>query len=59
MLHPGNSPMKVGVIGTGHVGAITCLSLASVGHRVVGCDADFEKFERSLERSLAVPRARR
>jgi UDPglucose 6-dehydrogenase len=43
MLHPGNSPMKVGVIGTGHVGAITCLSLASVGHRVVGCDADSEK----------------
>ena len=35
--------MTVGVIGTGHVGAITCLSLASVGHRVVGCDADPEK----------------
>ena len=31
------------MIGTGHVGAITCLSLASVGHRVVGCDADSEK----------------
>ena len=35
--------MTVGVIGTGHVGAITCLSLASMGHRVVGCDADPEK----------------
>lgn len=43
MLRPSDSPMKVGVIGTGHVGAITCLSLASVGHRVVGCDADSEK----------------
>jgi UDPglucose 6-dehydrogenase len=35
--------MTVGVIGTGHVGTITCLSLAAVGHRVVGCDADSEK----------------
>lgn len=43
MLRPSDSPMKVGVIGTGHVGTISCLSLASVGHRVVGCDADSEK----------------
>jgi len=43
MLRPSNSPMTVGVIGTGHVGTITCLSLAAVGHRVVGCDADSEK----------------
>jgi UDPglucose 6-dehydrogenase len=35
--------MTVAVIGTGHVGAITCLSLGAVGHRVVGCDADPEK----------------
>jgi UDPglucose 6-dehydrogenase len=36
-------PMTVGVIGTGHVGLITCLSLASVGHRVIGYDLDASK----------------
>jgi UDPglucose 6-dehydrogenase len=41
--HPNDSPISVGVIGTGHVGTITCLSLAAVGHRVAGCDADLEK----------------
>lgn len=35
--------MTVGVVGTGHVGLITCLSLASVGHRVVGYDLDAAK----------------
>ena len=35
--------MKIGVIGTGHVGLITCLSLSSVGHRVVGYDLDAAK----------------
>jgi UDPglucose 6-dehydrogenase len=39
----------VGVIGTGHVGTITCLSLAAVGHRVVGCDADPRKVAALLE----------
>jgi UDPglucose 6-dehydrogenase len=34
------SRLNVGVIGTGHVGLITCLSLAAVGHRVIGYDAD-------------------
>ena len=35
--------MRVGVIGTGHVGLITCLSLASVGHRLIGYDLDATK----------------
>ena len=35
--------LKVGVVGTGHVGLITCLSLASVGHRVTGYDLDASK----------------
>lgn len=35
--------MDVAVIGTGHVGVITCVSLASMGHRVVGTDRDAEK----------------
>jgi UDPglucose 6-dehydrogenase len=48
-LHPNDSPMAVGVIGTGHVGTITCLSLAAVGHRVVGCDADPTKVEALAE----------
>lgn len=41
--------MIVGVIGTGHVGAITSLSLATVGHQVVGCDADREKVKALAE----------
>ncbi|HYP22325.1 MAG TPA: UDP-glucose/GDP-mannose dehydrogenase family protein [Actinomycetota bacterium] len=35
--------MKIGVIGTGHVGLVTCASLAKVGHEVVGVDVDAEK----------------
>ncbi|MBA2312720.1 MAG: UDP-glucose/GDP-mannose dehydrogenase family protein [Actinobacteria bacterium] len=35
--------MKVGVVGTGHVGLVTCASLAAVGHDVVGNDLDEEK----------------
>jgi UDPglucose 6-dehydrogenase len=35
--------MNVGVIGTGHVGLVTCVSLASFGHRVIGTDQDAEK----------------
>jgi len=37
--------MRVGVIGTGHVGLITCVSLAELGHEVIGTDADQEKIE--------------
>lgn len=35
--------MKVAVIGTGHVGLITSISLAARGHDVVGVDADAVK----------------
>lgn len=35
--------MDVAVIGTGHVGLVTCVSLATMGHRVVGTDRDAEK----------------
>ena len=35
--------LHVGVVGTGHVGLITCLSLASVGHRLTGYDLDASK----------------
>jgi UDPglucose 6-dehydrogenase len=37
--------MKVGVIGTGHVGLVTCVTMAALGHKVVGCDSDPEKME--------------
>jgi UDPglucose 6-dehydrogenase len=37
--------MKVGVIGTGHVGLVAAVSFAEMGHRVVGVDADAEKVE--------------
>jgi UDPglucose 6-dehydrogenase len=35
--------MKIAVIGTGHVGLVTCVALAHVGHEVAGTDADGEK----------------
>jgi UDPglucose 6-dehydrogenase len=35
--------MKVAVIGTGHVGLVTSVALATMGHHVVGTDADPEK----------------
>lgn len=35
--------MRIAVVGTGHVGLITCVSLAEAGHEVVGMDADAEK----------------
>lgn len=35
--------MKVAVVGTGHVGLATCVSLAAVGHDVIGTDADRER----------------
>jgi UDPglucose 6-dehydrogenase len=37
--------LRVAVIGTGHVGLITCTSLAAVGHDVVGNDADRDKID--------------
>ncbi|MGH2764835.1 MAG: UDP-glucose dehydrogenase family protein [Actinomycetota bacterium] len=37
--------MKVGVIGTGHVGLPTAATLAHIGHEVTAIDADHEKIE--------------
>jgi UDPglucose 6-dehydrogenase len=41
--------MRVGVIGTGHVGLVTCVTLAELGHDVIGVDADGEKIARLRE----------
>jgi UDPglucose 6-dehydrogenase len=35
--------MRIGVIGTGHVGLVTCATLAASGHDVTGTDDDAEK----------------
>ena len=35
--------MDIGVVGTGHVGLVTCVSLAAAGHQVVGTDVDERK----------------
>jgi UDPglucose 6-dehydrogenase len=32
-------------MGTGHVGLVTCVTFASIGHEVVGTDVDVEKIE--------------
>ena len=40
--------MRVGVIGTGHVGLITCASFAAIGHDVMGTDADRAKIDALL-----------
>jgi UDPglucose 6-dehydrogenase len=37
--------MKVGVLGTGHVGLVTSATLAALGHEVCGTDTDAEKIE--------------
>jgi UDPglucose 6-dehydrogenase len=37
--------VKVAVMGTGHVGLVTCVTFASIGHEVVGTDVDVEKIE--------------
>ena len=37
--------MKISVIGTGRVGLVTGVALASVGHKVVGTDASIETIE--------------
>ena len=46
------TPLKVGATGTGHVGLITSVTLAAMGHDVVGVDSDAEKIER-LQRGEA------
>jgi UDPglucose 6-dehydrogenase len=35
--------VKIAVIGTGHVGLVTCVTLAHLGHDVAGLDVDVEK----------------
>lgn len=35
--------LRVAVLGTGHVGLATCVSLTALGHQVVGFDTDEEK----------------
>lgn len=40
---PRPDSLNVVVLGTGHVGLVTCLSLAHLGHRVIGSDIDAEK----------------
>ena len=37
--------MRVAVVGTGHVGLVTCVTMAELGHQVVGLDSDPEKVE--------------
>ena len=37
--------MRVGVVGTGHVGLVAAASMAEIGHEVVGTDADAEKID--------------
>jgi UDPglucose 6-dehydrogenase len=44
--------VKVAVMGTGHVGLVTCVTFASIGHEVVGTDVDVEKID-LLERGVA------
>src|SRR5512134_1759977 len=44
--------MRVGVVGTGHVGLVAAVTFAEMGHRVVGTDADREKIA-MLERGVA------
>jgi UDPglucose 6-dehydrogenase len=46
--HPDRAPdrrtsLRVGVLGTGHVGLATCVSLTAMGHEVVGFDTDEDK----------------
>jgi UDPglucose 6-dehydrogenase len=56
--------VNVAVMGTGHVGLITCVALARIGHDVIGTDIDAERigqlqrsvppfYEPELESSLA------
>ena len=44
--------MRVGVIGTGHVGLVTCATMAALGHDVVGTDSDAEKIATIQSRRL-------
>jgi UDPglucose 6-dehydrogenase len=37
--------MRISVIGTGHVGLVTCVTFAHLGHEVIGIDADRKKID--------------
>jgi UDPglucose 6-dehydrogenase len=37
--------VRIAVIGTGHVGLVTCATLAALGHDVSGMDSDVEKID--------------
>jgi len=37
--------LRIAVVGTGHVGLISCVTFAHIGHEVVGIDADGAKIE--------------
>ena len=37
--------MRICVMGTGHVGLVTCVTLAKMGHEVIGVDSDEEKVQ--------------
>jgi UDPglucose 6-dehydrogenase len=52
-LRPGESTVQIAVVGTGHVGLVTCASLAALGHHVVGTDADADKI--SMLRQGMIP----
>ncbi len=43
--------MELAVVGTGHVGAVTCAALSALGHRVVGTDVDAAKLDQ-LQRGV-------
>ena len=43
MTDPRGLPVRVVVVGTGHVGLVTAATLAALGHDVVGLDQDEEK----------------
>lgn len=44
--------MRIGVIGTGHVGVVTCSTLARLGHEVVGTDRDASRIATLEEGSV-------
>ena len=44
--------MRIAVVGTGHVGLVAAATLAEIGHRVVGTDADAERIS-LLSRGIA------
>lgn len=46
--------MRVGVVGTGHVGLVTAATLASIGHDVCGLDDDHSKIERLLAGQIPI-----